>query len=59
MYALFLFLPGLFGYALYFWMMIGHAMLCRIVCRKLIPVFKELMPEEEPETDEEQTDDDE
>ena len=55
--ALFLFLPGLFGYALYLWMMIGHAVLCRIVCRKLLPVFRELMPEEEPEPDEEITDD--
>lgn len=57
--ALFLFLPGLFGYALYLWMMIGHAVLCRIVCRKLLPVFKELMPEEETEPDEDLTDDDE
>lgn len=49
LFLLFLFAPGVFGYALYLWLVIGHAVFCRIICKALVPVFKELMPPEEPD----------
>lgn len=60
LFFLFLFAPGVFGYVLYLWLVIGHAIVCRIICKTLVPVFNELMPPTEPEAaDEEITDDEE
>lgn len=45
--VLFFFLPGLFGYVLYVWGFIGLSLSCRIICPKLVPVFNEMMREED------------
>lgn len=60
LFVLFLFAPGIFGYALYLWLAIGHAVICRIVCGVLVPVFNRLMPPSESDpADEEMIEDEE